>query len=261
MLVLHSLLRLTRPNLCLLGFLSIFLPFVVRTHDLSLSFGRAVPLLFICMCTFIINDLDDIEKDRLNHPERPLPAGDVTPMAAAVAYFILLGLALFSTRYYVPPRSAFWYYALIALSISYGYVVEFLPSVKAPYVAVANTLPIMIVVASFPEQTILQVVALSTFFHTLGREICMDIEDRAGDVVSFMHKFRPAPLATVAFFLEGIGLLLLITQTRHWGDVAALIAMASLLVFAAIFWFKSEDYKKATGTMKIQYFIGLSFLI
>jgi geranylgeranylglycerol-phosphate geranylgeranyltransferase len=261
LLSLIAILRLTRPVLCLLGFLSIFLPFFVRTHELSLSFGRAIPVFLICMCTFIVNDLDDIEKDRVNHPKRPLPTGDVTPQIATFAYFISLGLALLTVRHYVPPRTAFWYYALIAVSISYGYLVDSLPSLKAPYVAAANTIPIIIVAVSYPNEGILQVVALSTFFHTLGREICMDIEDRAGDAVSLLHRFRPTPLAITAFLLASVGLLLLITQVRHLGDVAVLAAMASLLALAGVYWFKVEDYKHATATMKIQYFIGLYFLV
>jgi 4-hydroxybenzoate polyprenyltransferase len=261
LLPLIAILRLTRPVLCLLGFLSIFLPFLVRTHELNRSFGRAIPVLFICMCTFIVNDLDDIEKDRVNHPERPLPSGDVTPQIATFAYFTSLGLALFAIRHYVPPRTAFWYYALIAVSISYGYLVKSLPSLKAPYVAAANTIPIIIVAASYPSEDILQVVALSTFFHTLGREICMDIEDRAGDAFSLLHKFHPTPLAIIAFLLASVGLVLLITQARHLSDVAVLAAMASLLALAGVYWFRTEDYKRATVTMKIQYFIGLYFLI
>jgi 4-hydroxybenzoate polyprenyltransferase len=132
---------------------------------------------------------------------------------------------------------------------------------KAPYVAAANTIPIMIVVASYPHEAVLQFVALSTFFHTLGREICMDIEDRAGDTFSFMHRFQPVPLATVAFFLAGISLFLLMTQARHSRDVAALIAMALLLILAVVYWFKVGNYKSATTIMKIQYFIGLCFLL
>lgn len=90
-----------------LAFLAIFLPLLVRTGNLAQSLGRAIPLLFVYMCAFIANDLDDVEKDRVNHPERSLPAGYVTPAVAAILYFACLALALFSTRHYVTPGLAF----------------------------------------------------------------------------------------------------------------------------------------------------------
>src|SRR5688572_25750894 len=100
---------------------------VTRTQDVGKSFVTATPLLFISMCTFIANDLNDRERDEINHPERPLPSGHVTPAFAATLYFGSLAAALFATRYWVREDIAFWYYLLIALSVSYGHVVDALP--------------------------------------------------------------------------------------------------------------------------------------
>jgi geranylgeranylglycerol-phosphate geranylgeranyltransferase len=212
------------------------------------------------MCTFIANDLDDVEKDRVNHPDRPLPAGQITPVLATILYFTCLALALFSTRYYVAPDIAFLYYALIALLISYGYVVDWLPGLKAPYVATVTTIPVLIVAAFYPDQVRLYGVAAAAFFLVIGREICMDIRDRPGDPVSFMHRYRPAPLAVTAFFLEVVGLLLLASLTRHAGDIVALLIMTALLAQSGIFWFKFSRHRLAIILMKLQWFVGLYFL-
>lgn len=220
-----------------------------------------IPLLFICMCTFIANDLEDVERDRVNHPDRPLPAGHLTPKFAVVLYFTFLGLALFSTKYYVPPGIDFLYYALISLSISYDYMVEYFPVFKPPYVAIAASIPVLIVTASYPDEMRLYMVAGSVFFLTLGRELCMDIKDRAGDTVSFMHRFSPKPLAVVAFFLQTIGLLLLVVMTSKLGDIIDLLAMILLLTLSAVCWFKLKSYKLAIILMKVQFFVGLYFLI
>ncbi len=261
MLTLRAILRLTRASFSLLGFLAIFLPFWVRTHDLNLSVGRALPLLFICMCTFIANDLDDVEKDRVNHPERPLPAGHITPTVAAVLYFTFLGSALFSTKSYVAPGVDFWYYALIILSISYGHVVECLPSIKAPYVAALSSFPVLIVAASYPHESILFIVSGSVFLTFLGREICGDIQDRPGDAVSFMHRFKPPPLALIAFCIQLTGLLLLVTQAHTLGHVVDLFVLVLLLSAAGIYWFKFADYDRAMMLMKMQFVVGLYFLL
>lgn len=256
----RAILRLTRLDSSLLAFLAIFLSLWVRTGNTAQSLSRAAPLLFSFMCTFIANDLDDVEKDRVNHPDRPLPAGQITPVLATVLYFTCLALALFSTRYYVAPDIAFLYYALIALLISYGYIVDWLPGLKAPYVATVTTIPVLIVASFYPDQARLYGVAAAAFFLVIGREICMDIRDRPGDPVSFMHRFRPAPLAVIAFSLELVGLILLVGLTRSTGDIVALLIMTALLALSVIFWFKFSRYRLAIISMKLQWFVGLSFL-
>lgn len=257
---LRAILRLTRPDSCLLAFLAIFIPLLVRSNNLALSLGKAIPLLFICVCTFIANDLDDVERDRVNHPERPLPARQLTPTVAVVLYFTSLASALFSTRHFVEPRIAFWYYALITLSISYGYIVECLPSLKAPYVALASSVPVLIVAALYPNEGRLRIVAGSVFLLTIGRETCMNIKDRAGDVISVMHTFRPRTLAVAAFSLQTMALILLAIQTRKPGDIIDLLAMTILLALSSVYWFKFASYKLAIILMKLQFFVGLYFL-
>lgn len=260
MLTLRAILRLTRLDSSLLGFFAIFVPLTVRTNDPTTSFGRAIPLLFICMCTFIANDLDDVEEDRINHPNRPLPAAHLTRTLAAVLYFAFLGSALVTTKYYVSPRIAFWYYALMTATISYGYVVEYLPGLKAPYVATAVSVPILIVAASYPDEPGLNIVAGSTFLFTLGREICMDILDRDGDAISFMHRFRAHQLVVAAYALQGTGVLLLLSQADEPSDLACLVIVTLLLVLSGIYWFKCERHKRAITIMKIEFFLGLYFL-
>jgi 4-hydroxybenzoate polyprenyltransferase len=258
---LRAILRLIRLSSSLLGALAIFLAFLARTNSLGLSLGKAVPLFFIAVCTFIANDLDDLERDRVNHPERPLPARHLTPELAAVLYFVSLGLALFSTRHFVAQDIAFWYYGLMTLSISYGYIVECLPSVKTSYVAAASSVPLLIVATSYPNERRLFVVAVTVFLLTLGREICGDILDRAGDAISYMHRFKPTSLALISFSLQLTGLLLLAFAMRKPGDIIALLAMAFLLALSSVYWFKLARYRRATLIMKIQLFAGLYFLV
>jgi hypothetical protein len=260
-LTLRAILELIRIDSSLLGFLAIFIPLLLRTNDFALSLKRAIPLLFICICTFTANDLDDVERDKVNHPQRALPAGRLAPAFAVLLYFASLGAALFLTKQYVSPGIAFCYYALIAMSISYRYVVEWYPSVKAPYVAIASSVPILIVAAWYPSELRLRFVAGAVFLLIAGREICMDIKDRAGDNVSFMHRLRPTPLAVVAFSLHVIGLLLLVSQIDRRGDIVDLIAMSILLTVSAVCWFRFSSYKLAIIFMKLELFAGLYFLV
>jgi UbiA prenyltransferase family len=258
---LRALVRLTRLSSSLLGALAVFVAFIARTKNFRLSLGYATPLLFIGMCTFIANDLEDLEKDRLIHPERPLPARNLTPEFAAILYFVLLGVALLSTRYFVAQGIAFWYYGLAVISISYVYVVDGLPSLKTVYVAVASSVPLLIIARSFPGEPRLYVIAGSVFLFTLGREICGDIQDRAGDAVSYMHRFNPSSLTVFAFFLNALGVGLLGFVLRRPAEIADVFAMTVILALAALYWFKFGRHRRAMLLMKMQLFVGLYLLI
>jgi geranylgeranylglycerol-phosphate geranylgeranyltransferase len=212
------------------------------------------------MCTFIANDLDDIEKDRINHPERPLPSGGIKASLAVMLYFFCLMLALFTTRRYVEAGTAFWYYAFFILTISYGYVVDYFPGLKSFYVAVAISAPTMIV-ANYYSAERLYLAAGSIFLLVLGRELCMDFVDRAGDIVSFMHKIEPRPLAFIAFSLQVIGLILLAIQADRLLDIVDLCLMATLLSVSCYCWLKLASYRRAISLMKFQLFLGLYFLV
>jgi hypothetical protein len=212
------------------------------------------------MCTFIANDLDDMEKDKIIHPDRPLPSRHLTPVIAGVLYFTFLGLGLFSTRYFIPQDTAFWYYGLFTISISYGYLVSCFPSIKGLYVALASSIPIVIIARSYADEPKLYVIAGCVFLFTLGREICGDILDRGGDTVSYLHRFTPNSLAVIAFCLEVLGLILLTTLIRNVREIIVLLAMLLILVVAGIYWFRSKRYRRATLLMKVQLFVGLCFL-
>jgi 4-hydroxybenzoate polyprenyltransferase len=85
-LTLRAIARLIRLSSSLFSALAVFVAFLARTENFRLSLGYATPLLFIGMCTFIANDLEDLEKDQLIHPDRPLPARNLTPEFAAILY-------------------------------------------------------------------------------------------------------------------------------------------------------------------------------
>jgi len=171
-----------------------------------------------------------------------------------------LALALFSTKYFVEQGIDFWYYGLISISISYGYIVDGLPSLKAPYVAAIVAIPVLTVAVSYPNEIQLYVVATALFLITFGREICMDIKDRDGDVASFIHRLSPKPLAIAAFTLQATGQLFMAIYIRHQGEVICLLAMILLLASSSIYWFRFSKYKQAIILMKFQFVFGLYFL-
>ena len=255
-------LRLLRLDTSLVGFLLLFLPVATRTKDMLAGLLVAAPVLFISMCTFIANDLNDRERDEINHPDRPLPSGHVAPSFAAGLYFVCLAAALFTTRYWVQDSIASWYYLLIALSISYGHIVEFLPSLKAPYVAAVIAIPVLIVASTFREPK-LYAVASAAFLFNLGKELCMDVLDRPGDRLSVLHRFTPRHITIAALLLQLASLTLLVTLAlpgeRRWTTVF-LFAVAIFQSVSAYYLIARRDIRTAVHIMRIALLASFYFL-
>lgn len=257
-----SLLRLLRPYSSLLVFLSILLPVLSRSRDIELSLERAVPVLLVSMCTFISNDLDDIEKDRVNHPDRPLPSGYLTPSFVATLYYFCLAAALLTIRHLIANTAiSFLYYLLLSVCISYHYVVEYLPAIKAAYVAAASSIPLFILVAYYPTEATLYRISLALFAFMLGREICKDLLDRPGDPSSPLHRVPATQMASVAFALQALGLALLTLHISDAYHLIDLLGMAAVLATSYVYWFRLRRPSAATALMKLSVFLGLYFLL
>lgn len=258
----RAILSLARPDTSLLAFLAVFLPTLTRTNDLNLSFSRALPMLFISICTFIVNDIDDIEKDKINHPDRPLPSGQIGPALAVAAYYLFLVSALAAIRLLIAPGYiAFLHYSLLVLVISYGYVVDYLPAFKPAYVAIAASVPPFITSVYFRLEQQLAYVAVAFGIFTLGRELCKDLLDRPGDPVSVIHRIRPRQVAQLAFFLQLVGLAIVARQSSGKLDLLLILAMALVLGFACVNWFEWKHRKLSLMLMKAVAFLGLYFLL
>ena len=89
-------LKITRPVNGFMGFFSIYIVgfIAVNVHItkfiIPLTLG-AISVFLVTAGGNIINDISDLETDRYNHPDRPLPAGTITKKSAyylALSFFI-----------------------------------------------------------------------------------------------------------------------------------------------------------------------------
>src|SRR5215213_715526 len=100
-----SLLRLTRADGSLLAFLLFFVPCYVHLRDPAHSIALALPIFLIISSTFILNNINDVERDRVNHPTRPLPSGLISLGFATLLYGILFLAALATTYLFIPAKA------------------------------------------------------------------------------------------------------------------------------------------------------------
>jgi geranylgeranylglycerol-phosphate geranylgeranyltransferase len=242
-------------------FFSIFLPTLSRSGSVIGSLEKAAPMLFAAFCTWIANDIDDRDRDRINHPDRPLASGAITPDIAATLFFGSLAAALITTYRFIEASLAFWYYLVIILSLSYGYVVELIPTLKAPYVAATMTIPTLIMVKSYDADLTLRYVSAGVFCFALGKEACMDLVDRPGDTPSLLHKVSSTVVARTAFLILAAGILFLLPCLHTPIDVLYLLGMAALFLFAVVLWFQQERHALAIQLLRVELLLGLYFLL
>lgn len=182
------------------------------------------------------NDLADIDIDRLAHPERPLPAGHITPRtvrrfatAAAIA-----GVALTSAS--APALGAL---SVLVLALMYAYS-PWLKRTGLPgniVVAVVASLPFLYGAwAVGRPRAALVLVLLAAPLH-LAREVAKDLEDAPADAASRytlpVSAGTGVALAVLAVASLAFLLLLVPFATARPRFAAAALPAAGLVVYAA----------------------------
>lgn len=136
--------------------------------------------MLITVAANAINDYFDIEIDRINKPQRPLPAGTVS-RREAVGLVILAFAAAIACAAFIGPRALFitagsglllyWYSARLKRTVLWGNLtVSLVTGLAFFFGGVAVGRPAAALVP-----------ALFAFFMHLGREIIKDMEDTEGD--------------------------------------------------------------------------------
>jgi geranylgeranylglycerol-phosphate geranylgeranyltransferase len=180
-----SYLKLTRPQNNLITAISVLVGAAI-SGDIE-SWGK---VFFACLSAFFIsaggnsiNDFFDLEIDRINKPNRPLPRGELSPFSAlrfSISLF-LLGILL---SFWVKPLSVLLAFVACGLLIVYSSLLKKRFLWGNLTVSLVSALAFVyggIATRDFRVSLIPAVFAL--LFH-LGREVLKDIEDLKGDTFS-----------------------------------------------------------------------------
>ncbi|MDZ8050843.1 MAG: geranylgeranylglycerol-phosphate geranylgeranyltransferase [Aulosira sp. ZfuVER01] len=140
----------------------------------------ATILVFMHSAACAINDYWDVDKDRIDHPERPLPSGRLSPEQvwwAALILFIgavvaAIPLGISCLILVIVSSILLWYYSHILLQS--GVLANFIVSTITAAVILLGSL-----VVDRPLAMLYPICFL--FFYTLAKEIIWDLHDTAGD--------------------------------------------------------------------------------
>jgi geranylgeranylglycerol-phosphate geranylgeranyltransferase len=183
---LAGLIRITRPANSIAAGLAAIVAYLIATGTVI----PAVLLLFIVVSLVtaagnVINDYFDVEIDRVNRPDRPIPSGQIS-LPAARAYAVTLFLAgifvcLFTNELCIAIAVSnslllIGYAAWLKRTPLFGnLVVSYLAGSMFLFGGALNGLPGLFHVLPF---------AVMTFFAMLARELIKDAEDVDGDNIS-----------------------------------------------------------------------------
>lgn len=211
-----AIVEISRPVNVVITFITIVLAGIICSVPKSLNKNiwlAAVSGMFVIAAGNIINDYFDVEIDRINKPERVLPAGKLSPNSALLLYVLFSVIALLLSAEI--NLSAF-------LIVVFACLMLFLYSYKLKKIILMGNLTVSFFTGLafifggvaggnwkagiFP--------ALFAFFVNLIREIVKDAEDVKGDkmagVITFPQKYKTEK---VIFILITLTVLLIVLTT------------------------------------------------
>ena len=190
-----------------------------NSENYILIFGGYLTYFFIAGASNVINDYYDLEIDKINKPNRPLPKGDIKPKQAMIYYWILIVIsiilsiitALFSVNLIIIPLIALFF---ILVGYIYGWKGKrsgFLGNIMVG-VSFSSGIP-------FGALLIKDIVEISweiwLFFFTsmfllISREIVKGMEDLEGDskfnikTIANTIGIKIASIMSISFSLSAI---------------------------------------------------------
>jgi len=203
-------LDLIRPvNCAMIGFAVIVGAFVSKpsaVSPLQLALGFLTGF-FICAYSMAVNDVYDLEVDKVNRPERPIPSGRVTPREASRLSYIVLIAGLGCSLLSLNPLAVVIAAAYAFLSWLYN---SWAKRTGLPgNVIVASSLAIPFIYGGAVsggsiEGSLLLMMALTAFFSGVGREVVKAMADVEGDAKRSVNSVARSRGPTVASWVGAL---------------------------------------------------------
>jgi len=268
---LTAIVKIVRPLNFLITFISVIVAAVICLPGHSIEpnvFLAALSASLVMASGNIINDIYDIDIDRVNKPSRPLPSKKISIKEAYIFYFVFIAASVFTSSLLNEKAIAIVLVSILLLFI-YSKYLKRIPLVGNITVAFLTGLVFIFggVVVDNPIAAI--VPAVFAFLINLIREIVKDMEDVEGDkkagVITFPIKF--GSLKSKLFIsLITISLILytfypFITQLyKIEYFIIVMVIVNPLLVYCLKILFEDEsvkNLKKISNLLKLDMIIGL----
>jgi geranylgeranylglycerol-phosphate geranylgeranyltransferase len=270
--------KIVRPADVFLMGIGVIVGYVVSTGTLLIStelLAGAVSCGIYTAFAMVTNDIIDIEADKVNEPNRPIPLGKLRPKEALIYSFALLALGVVTASL----TGNIWFLSVPQI-VALASVVYNLYLKKIGFLG--NILVSALVALSFVGggliavghiETYLMLFALMAFIGNLGREVHKGIADVEGDrskgvmTIAVTYGAQKAKWLSVSLYATAV-LLALIPITlgitnRYYPYAIAVVAV--LLMTSSVRVLKmqrSEDLRKEKNLVRLwMLFALLAFVI
>ncbi len=262
---------LIRPINCLITFLTVLVGGIViadSTYELKVLLLASISASLIAAGGNVINDIYDIELDKIVHPERPLPAGSISVTFAKYFYF---GLNIVSLFFISQTNYLLFLISLIVIVLLFFYArlfkkkfllsnltIAFLTGLTFVFAGVAvNNFEMSLIPASF------------AFLINLIREIVKDTEDLEGDIkfginsipnVLGLHKTKLIIRVLILVLIIITVLPFIFNMYKIEYFVVIMIIVNPLLIYSGKLFFQHKnnyEIKKVSRLLKLNMIIGL----
>jgi geranylgeranylglycerol-phosphate geranylgeranyltransferase len=275
--------EIMRPINDIMGCLTVIIGILNTRRDVSfftIIFNIILGILtyfFIAGAGMIINDIYDVEIDRINRPERPIPRGDISLKEAKYLFGITLAIGLIISVIHSILMDLFFINVIIAaffgfigwLYAAYGKKSGFLGNVIVSisfsmgliYGAILNGIFIPVYIYYF---------FLTSFFLLLAREIVKGCEDIEGDkkegvnTLAIKLGMKKALKISVIFDILAIFFFILPIFTDIINPLTFLVSMifGLIVVFIAVILsliskLKKKELGRISLLLKVGAFLGL----
>ncbi len=183
-----AILKLLRPGNCVMGLVGVLIGALVgkgldifsEAYAFELWVGMVVAFFFMAAGN-MLNDYFDAELDKINHPERPIPAGVISAelvlISAGSIFIILLILGILI-------NSIMFFVVVIATLLMIGYELVFKRSGFVGNIGISILVGMLFLFGAAVVMVfgVVIILAILAGLATLAREIVKDIEDIKGDI-------------------------------------------------------------------------------
>ncbi len=194
--------RMLRLQNTLMAGMAVFLGYWLTGSDL-MPCEILFPILAAIAATGfgnVINDIRDIETDRISHPQRPLPRGEIS-IPAALIYSSLLAITAILLSFYTSLAHGFA--TLIPLILLLAYAVYLKGTRLAGNFIVASLVAYALLYGGInrPDFMKLLIPAFLAFLLNLSREVVKDIQDETGDKAAGYKTSASLPRSFLRYFI------------------------------------------------------------
>ncbi len=271
---LTGIIRISRPvNVVIIFFAVIIASWCagVLANNYSIVIVAALSAALVGAGANAINDVFDIEIDKINKPHRPLPSNQITIQQAKYFWLVTSLLAIIANTI-LPLQSFLIVVAAVTLLFFYSKYFKRLPLIGNVIISVLTGLTFLYGGSLIGQYDRALIPALFAFITNLTRELVKNIEDIEGDKASGAKTFAvlfgivPSQLfVTILIILTAILSYVVIESALYNRAFTILVTVANAIFFISLYfiWSKQDlrNFSKASMLIKTGMVTGLISIV